>query len=187
LLHSSDGATTWSPVSQNETPALPPFALPKLGIFLDPAHPATLYLFAGGFFKSADGGATLDPVGLFGTMVDLAVDPSGSGILYALTSRPRPLYKSADGGSTWKRVSAGLPAGSKVRSLVMDPTTPSTLYVMTEEGVWVSDDGAGSWQPLGDGLPPVPLLSIAAASDPAHTVYVGTAGAGIYSLSRQSP
>jgi len=44
------------------------------------------------------------------------------------------VYKSVDGGVTWKKASAGL-TSSVVLDLIPDPSSPSTLYATTETGI----------------------------------------------------
>ncbi len=67
------------------------------------------------------------------------------------------LYKTADYGRTWKRISDGLPAGEITRTIREDPARRGLLYCGTESGVWVSLDDGGSWQRLRGNLPLVPI------------------------------
>jgi photosystem II stability/assembly factor-like uncharacterized protein len=152
---------------------------------LDPSDRATAYAaFGNGLFRSD--AATLDLVQLplAGPIVDLAVDPASPATLYAATGRPRPLWKSLDRGATWAPASAGLPRGAAILNLAIDPATPSTLYLGTDRGVFVTDDGARSWQLLGTGLPGRLVTSVAAAAAPPRTVWSGTAGGGVFAFAR---
>jgi len=121
---------------------------------------------------------------LRGPVVDLAVDPLTPTTLYAAVGRRHQLYKSRDGGVTWFSASAGLPAGAKARLLAIDPRAPATLYLATDQAVFVSDDGAASWQSLSNGLPGFAIDSLAVASAGPRTLYAATAGAGVYALTR---
>jgi len=62
------------------------------------------------------------------------------------------LWKSTDYGETWRDISAGIP-GSPVNVVREDPENPDILYVGTDLGVYVTTDGAASWDVLAAGLP----------------------------------
>jgi photosystem II stability/assembly factor-like uncharacterized protein len=98
--------------------------------------------------------------------------------------RPRPLWKSLDHGASWAPASSGLPGGAGVLDLVIDPTNPKTLYLATNQGVFWSDDRAASWQPLGSGLPGYVITWVAASRGTPRTVWVGTAGGGVFAITR---
>jgi hypothetical protein len=57
-------------------------------------------------------------------------------------------------------IASNLP-DSPVSALVVDPTTPTTLYVATEVGVFRSADEGGSWAPFDAGLPNAPVIDLA--------------------------
>ena len=74
----------------------------------------------------------------------LAIDPATPTTLYAGTASG--VFKSTDGGGSWRAVNAGLTA-LHVRALALDPATPTTLYAGTYGGgVCKSTDGGGSWR-----------------------------------------
>jgi photosystem II stability/assembly factor-like uncharacterized protein len=77
----------------------------------------------------------------------LVIDPSNPAILYAGTggaSSGDGVYKSADGGVSWRGVWNG--AGRGVRALAIAPSNPAVLYVATgNSGVYKSADGGASW------------------------------------------
>lgn len=142
-------------------------------VTIDPSDPKTLYVSADGeMLKSTDGGATFD--GLNTGLVDppsyLAVDPQHPEIIYALfpccnlapvkSNVPfSGVFKSSDGGKSWAVMNAGLPEvgedengipqGIDVRKLVIAPSNPTTLYLLTDQaGVFKSIDGGISWTAL---------------------------------------
>jgi photosystem II stability/assembly factor-like uncharacterized protein len=62
------------------------------------------------------------------------------------------LFRSLDGGQTFRRACEGMFVECDVRALVVDAADPATLYLGSELGVFVSRDGAESWSqqsPLG--------------------------------------
>ncbi len=62
---------------------------------------------------------------------------------------PEAAYAGTGGAQSghWER-SSFTSEGSEVRSLVMDPSNPSVVYAATEEGVFKTTDGAGSWKKI---------------------------------------
>ncbi|HEV8584664.1 MAG TPA: glycosyl hydrolase [Methylomirabilota bacterium] len=67
------------------------------------------------------------------------------------------LFKTADYGRTWKRITSGLPETEFTRVVREDPSRRGLLYAGTETGVWVSFDDGGSWQRLRVNLPVAPI------------------------------
>jgi photosystem II stability/assembly factor-like uncharacterized protein len=62
------------------------------------------------------------------------------------------VFRSADYGKTWTDISANLPGGP-TNVIREDPKKKEVLYVGTDLGVYVTTDGAKSWNYLGSGLP----------------------------------
>ncbi len=64
------------------------------------------------------------------------------------------LWKSLDGGDTWKPISAPAGVRSAIRSIAVARTAPEMIYIGTEQdGVFRSPDGGSSWSPASHGLP----------------------------------
>ncbi|HEV7515736.1 MAG TPA: glycosyl hydrolase, partial [Thermoanaerobaculia bacterium] len=93
---------------------------------------------------------------------DLAVDPQDPKILYAGMWQFRRfpwafrsggpgsgLFKSTDGGETWRPVKTGLPTGEKGRiAVAVAPSRPSVVYALVEAketALYRSDDVGESW------------------------------------------
>jgi photosystem II stability/assembly factor-like uncharacterized protein len=109
-----------------------------------------------GVFRSTDGGTTWKKV-LFDPMrpndvgaVDLAIDPKNPRILYAaLWGTRRPpwsvyaptnlpgggLFKSTDGGDTWKRLAGGLPSDEFIGriGIAIAPSDPKRLWAVVDD------------------------------------------------------
>ncbi len=124
-----------------------------------------------GVFRSTDGGLTWQKV-LYKDentgAIDLAFDPSNSQIIYAdmWASRRPPwttgggyngpgsgLYKSTDGGTTWRQLAKGLPTwaeGLGRIGLGIAPNDSSQIYALVDSpklgGLYRSDDAGETWQ-----------------------------------------
>ena len=88
----------------------------------------------------------------------------------------RPLWKSSDGGTTWAPLD-NLPFAIP-QMLVVDPTTPTTLYAATADlGVFKSLDGGATWTAASSGIAGTNIAAL--AIDPVHsqTLYAATATA----------
>lgn len=105
-----------------------------------------------GLYRSTDNGRTWDAVApeLNVPISALAVSPADPGRLYAGTGggslfKTSSLWSSEDGGLTWRRLVAPLPASPDgnlpaVTALVFNPTQPDLLYVGTDgHGVYRYD------------------------------------------------
>src|ERR1700719_3573396 len=131
-----------------------------------PGDSTTFYLGAvnGGIWKTTDAGVVWvpifdgQPVGSIGA---LAVAPSDPKTIYAGTgetdiredlSSGNGVYKSTDGGSTWKHM--GLEDTRQISRIAIDPQNPSIVYVgalghvygpSEDRGVHKSVDGGSHW------------------------------------------
>ena len=71
------------------------------------------------------------------------------------------LWKTADYGTTWTRIDAGIDPTEFTRAIREDDEKQGLLYVGTERGVWFSRDDGSSWQRLQLNLPFVPVHDLA--------------------------
>jgi len=189
IFKSTDGAATWTDINQGLIdPVIGVSPLDVEALAIDPRHPGTI--LAGSryseVFKSTDGGATWQNKTLGGYNVALQTsaiqfDPTDSQKIYAASTMG--LLRSTDGGESWGVL------GNTVSlfSLVIDPTSPATLYAgnLTGYGFLKSTDGGAHFTSFNKGLPLSGSNSpqvIALAVDPAHpsTVYAGTYGNGLF-------
>ena len=131
-----------------------------------------------GMWKSLDAGKTWKSVGLKDSrhIVRISIHPKNPDLVYAAvlgdlfkSSDERGVYRSADGGQTWKKILfANADAGAV--DLCMDPNNPRILFASTwrirrtpyslESGgtgsaLWKSTDGGDTWQDISknEGLP----------------------------------
>jgi photosystem II stability/assembly factor-like uncharacterized protein len=93
----------------------------------------------------------------------IAESPHTPGTAYLTAARHKTgdyapyIFKTADLGSTWTRIDAGLPQHEFCRVIREDPNRQGLLYVGTELGIHVSFDDGTSWQSLQCNLPVTPI------------------------------
>ncbi|MFO7638399.1 MAG: hypothetical protein R6X14_03715 [bacterium] len=149
LLHrSTDGGRNWASSS-----------LPGYGMALavDPLAGGRLYVsgyyYHGGAYRAAayvsnDHGASwtvsMPQPDTTGYGYAVAADPVDAGAVY-LGAGSSQLYKSTDAGESWRRASDGLPAGSSVQSLSVNPVDNRVLLAATSSGFYRTADGGGRW------------------------------------------
>ena len=157
VFRSDDGGHNW--MATGEGLPKDDDALNVQSLALDPTDANVVYAGTGwrpfhgnGVYKSTDGGATWVPANQ--GMIDypitaLAVDPANPQIVYAGGFKGE-LFKSADGGQTWRDLTANLPDQTSVIEIVIDPAVPETIYLLCDHmGVLSSNDGGTSWRLLG--------------------------------------
>jgi photosystem II stability/assembly factor-like uncharacterized protein len=147
--------------------------------------------YGDGVYKSVDGGRHWHNLGLKSSehIARILVDPRNSDVVYVAAQGPlwaaggdRGLYKTTDGGKSWKRVLT-ISDNTGVTDLVMDPRNPDVLYAAAyqrrrhvwtlidggpESAIYKSRDGGASWQKLTNGLPKEEMGRIGLAVAPAN-------------------
>ncbi|HEV7787348.1 MAG TPA: hypothetical protein VGQ28_18540 [Thermoanaerobaculia bacterium] len=184
LWRSADDGQTWT------TPFFTSYwQIDSLAV--DPVSPAVAYVAdRTGVFRSADSGITwakiLDLDLSAGASVLVAVAPSSPRTLYAVASRSGPafsVYRSEDGGQTWAKIRDR--EGFYERALIVDPGSPTTLYLGGFNGLLGSFDGGRVWIPLSTGMPKdmsgggPGVLSLAISPRQRRTVFAGLYGPGV--------
>src|SRR5689334_2998939 len=133
-----------------------------------PSQPKTFYMgvASGGLFKTTDGGATWTPITdgkvPLGSTGSVAVADSDPNVIYLGTgsdgvrsnvSTGRGMYKSTDGGQTWKFI--GLYNAGQIGAVRIHPTNPDIVWVAAvgdvfksneERGVFKTTDGGQTWR-----------------------------------------
>ena len=134
-----------------------------------PEQPNVFYMAPnnGGVWKTTDAGRTWLPVfddQPTGSIGALAIAPSNPDVIYVGSGEGlrRPdlsvgngMYKSADGGKTWKHL--GLRDAQQIAHILVDPRDPNRVFVAVvghpygpnaERGVFRSTDGGETWQKI---------------------------------------
>lgn len=113
----------------------------------------------------------------------LVADPAKN--LYVGTET-EGIYKSTDGGASWKESRAGI-GDSNVQALLVDPASPSTLYAAVwTKGVFKSADAGKTWARVG-GEPPHPdPVALAIDYSAPGRVLIGTGGGSVWRVDTTS-
>ena len=96
---------------------------------------------------------------------------------HRLTDDEPYIYRTKDGGSTWTKITRGLPAGIYVQTVKEDPKRRGLLAAGTELGVFVSFDDGDTWQSLQLNLPPTSNRDLAFKD---NDLIVATHGRGFW-------
>src|SRR5207302_1282693 len=93
------------------------------------------------------------------------------------------IFRTHDGGATWKETVRGLPDGP-VNAVREDPVRKGLLFAGTELAVFVSFNDGDEWQPLRLNMPATSIRDLVVHED---DLVVGTHGRGFWILDDMSP
>ena len=98
------------------------------------------------------------------------------------------IFRTRDLGASWESIGQGIPEDvfSYVHVVREDPVRPGLLYVGTENGIWISRDDGGSWEPLQSNLPHAPVHWLDVQPD-FNDLVVATYGRGFWILDDVTP
>ena len=182
IWKSTNHGTTWEPIFTEQSTS-------SIGdVTLAPSNPNVVWVGTGepqnrqsspwgdGVFKSGDGGRTWVQKGLQETrhISRIQVHPRDPEVAYVAAvgnlwkeSPERGVYKTTDGGDTWRLV-LYLDPNTGAIDLAMDPSDPNTLFAAMYSrrrtawgfngggpgsGLYRTVDGGGNWTRLDEGLP----------------------------------
>jgi photosystem II stability/assembly factor-like uncharacterized protein len=106
----------------------------------------------GGFPTRPVSGIWVDPA----TADHLVVSLGGIG---TAAGNAQAVWQSKDGGGTWADLSGDLPQ-AVANSVVVDPSSSSTLYLATDTGVYRTTNSGANWVPFDNGIPNVPVSDL---------------------------
>ena len=122
---------------------------------------------SGGVWKSDNGGVSWNPIfdhQDFASIGALTIDQSATDIIWVGTGEGNPrnsqssgngIYKSMDGGKTWKHL--GLPNSRNIYRILIDPRDSKTVYAgvqgsawgpSEERGLFKTTDGGKNWKKI---------------------------------------
>ena len=189
LWKSTDGGIHW----QSQFDEMPNASIGDIAIA--PSDPNVVYVGMGepnnrqsssignGVYGTKDGGKTWTHLGLDETQSigRIAVDPTNPSIVFVAAvghlfgpNEDRGLYKSIDGGKTWKKVKF-IDADTGFTDVQIDPVNPKIVYAASYQrrrtwwgvngggagsGVWKSTDAGENWTKLSGGGFPAPTDGI---------------------------
>ncbi|MCG8391140.1 MAG: glycosyl hydrolase, partial [Cytophagales bacterium] len=190
-----NSGTTWTPIFDKQVS----YSIGCLTI--DPNHPHVIWVGTGeniggrhagygdGLYKSEDGGLTWKKMGLEASerISEIIIHPENSAVMWVAAQGPmwskggeRGLYKSTDGGATWKKT-LGDNEWTGVTDIAVDPRNPDWMYAATWDrhrtvaaymgggpgtGIYRSTDGGETWTKLTNGLPKSNMGKIGLAISP---------------------
>lgn len=196
---SENGGTAWQPVfDEQPTQNIGAIAIQQdnpnvVWVGTGEGNPRNSMNLGMGIFKSLDGGKTWSHLGLEATKTihRILIDPTNPQVVYVgamgdpfTPNADRGLYKTTDGGKTWKKILFSNNE-SGIADLVMDPTNPNKLFAALYQhrrtpyyftsggagsGLYRTMDGGDTWEQLGEteGLPAGELGRIGLAIAPSN-------------------
>jgi hypothetical protein len=118
-----------------------------------------------------------------GWVSDLAVDPANRLRVFATRSAfgGAKLYRSTTGGGTWQAAGAGLP-DVPANAVAIDPLNGQRVFVGTDTGVFVSEDGGDTFSAAMAGFPQGTVVTDLEIDDSPYILTAGTYGRGAWQL-----
>jgi len=212
LFKTTDGGNSWEAISKDltrENPGAPPSVgtlIPKgaekqRGVIyaLAPSFKTVSTLWAGTddglIWITRDGGKNwtdITPKDLtaWSKVTQISASHFDEDTAYASVSRFRIndshpyIYRTHDGGKSWKLITDGLPDFGAVDTVREDPIRNGLLFAGTENAVWVSFDDGDHWQSLQLNLPHTSMRDLWIHDD---DLIVGTHGRSIWILDDIAP
>ncbi|MBK8810112.1 MAG: glycoside hydrolase [Acidobacteria bacterium] len=94
------------------------------------------------------------------------------------------IYRTRDGGKSWKEIVNGIPDGGIVNAVREDPVRKGLLFCGTEQAVYFSIDDGENWQPLRLNMPATSIRDLVVHRD---DIVAGTHGRSFWILDDITP
>jgi photosystem II stability/assembly factor-like uncharacterized protein len=174
VYKSTDAGTTWKHLGLSDGQQIAQLAV-------DPKNPDRVFVAVAGHpygpneergvYRSLDGGKTLEKVLYRNENIgasDVVIDPGNPQVVYAALweSREGPwengafdgdgggIFKSTDGGKTWRQLTKGLPGNIVQANIAIAPSAPKKLFAAvrtkTIAKLYRSDDAGETWSGMTD-------------------------------------
>jgi photosystem II stability/assembly factor-like uncharacterized protein len=197
IWKTTNDGTTFEPVFDN-------YGAYSIGsVVIDPTNTNVIWVCTGernsqralgygdGVYKSIDGGKSWKNMGLKESrqIGNIVIDPRNPDVVYVGAEGSvwgpggdRGLYKTTDGGKTWKKV-LEISENTGVKNVLMDPRNPDVLYVSAEQrrrhvftkigggpetAIYKSTNAGETWDKLTSGLPSVDMGGMGMAISPVN-------------------
>ncbi len=153
---------------------------------LDPGNNQVLYAGYKEIYKSTSRGTSweklTDNLSSGRHFTFIRISPLNPRVMYAAADKS--LWRSEDGGRTWRGITVGLPSTQKITDLTIHTYDPYRIWVSIsgfERGnkVFFSSNGGESWENYSDGLPNLPVNCLLFQEGSNSMVYAGT-DLGVY-------
>ena len=193
VYRSQDGGESWTNMGLKSSEHI-------AKILVDPRDSRVVYVASQGplwgpggergVYKTTDGGKTWKTsltISENTGVTDLVMDPRDPDLLYAAAYQRRrhfftlidggpesAIYKSTDGGGSWRKITAGLPKEDIGRiGLAIAPSSPDVVYAVVEAankagGFFRSVNRGETWDKRGDYVPGGPMYYSEIFVDPAE-------------------
>ncbi len=201
IWKTTNRGVTFEPIFEN-------FGSYSIGcLAIDPKNPNVIWAGTGennhqralgygdGVYKSLDGGKSWKNMGLKNSrqIGDIIIDPRNTDIVFVAAEGSvwgpggdRGLYKTSDGGKTWKKV-LEISKQTGVNNVIFDPRNPDIMYATSEQrrrhtftkisggpesAVYKSTDAGETWNKIMNGLPKVDIGGMGLDISPANPEYI---------------
>lgn len=200
----------WKTINRGTTfePIFDSYGAYSIGcLAIDPENPNVIWAGTGennhqralgygdGIYKSNDAGKSWQNMGLKDSrqIGQIAIDPRNTNIVFVAAEGSvwgpggdRGLYKTSDGGKTWKKV-LEISKNTGVNNVIIDLKNPDIMYATSEQrrrhtftkisggpesAVYKSSDAGETWEKIMEGLPKVDIGGMGIDISPANPDYI---------------
>lgn len=102
------------------------------------------------------------------------INPVNTDIVYVAS--PSAIYRTTDGGRTWKELVSLRRTAHSINTIVLDPLKPDIVYAGTETGLYKSNDGGANWRRIFRGIRKSEdsVLSVSISRHDPSIIFIGT-------------
>ncbi len=181
LLKTTNRGDSWTAITGNTS------GPPIVSVAIAEGNDNIIWLATQGaqIFKTENGGQNYTNVAGANLpnrfITDIEFDPSNTSTVYLTFSgygSPH-VFKSTNAGGNWTNITNNLP-DVPANTIQVHPQQPNRLFLGTDIGVFISEDGGQTWQPSTNGFPTTQTVAIV-LDVKQDRIYAATHGRGVYS------